>query len=723
MRRSKDAELPSRKERHQCKGYSSLPFVNNHGLLRLINGFIGATWAESLAAADELAQLFPGVTIRSRFAVPQNTLAWSAYIEKLRRNSSLKHLEIFHPHPVSSDEASTDLVADGKTDVGSLDDLATVLENNSTLEHLRIDLPSGSGELANSFWNALKSNRGLKCLKLVTIRIPASVSSALCECLSENTALVRLDLSRAHCESGVVISIMEALAVNQALRYLDLSDCKVVGPANSYERSRKLAYALTRNSTLKHLNLKGAGLGEYISGSLLLPVALTKNTGLEYLGVDCNELNNEFPLMLASVFDMNQTLEHVGLADNRFDSTPRGLEALASLAKALKRSTTLKRLDLSGTILESVGGYLMCDALKTNKTLTHLNLENTSLCDNAGVSLAIALEANSSLRHLNLRLSLTMKGGEAIIKALAKNKGLSFLDLSQNFLSCSSTLANSLCKNTTLVHLELRKNEGLVNLALVKALSANSSLQYLGIGETDIQHDVVCCLSKILERNRTILRLDLGCNDIAPCGCEAIARALEKNTTLKHLSLKKCRIKGEGFEVISSALGKNTALRRLNLCGALDDVGDQVKAGASKAIANALRANATLRYLDLGANKLGAGCSEIARALKANSTLRYLSLRSNMLGDCESLDFAGTSLHALDLGKNGIGRRHVADICLILETNSKLQKVGFYGNDDFPMYDFARSIKVQNTRLDVTPPETEDDHDSDDSDELQALSY
>lgn len=100
-------------------------------------------------------------------------------------------------------------------------------------------------------------------------------------------------------------------------------------------------------------------------------------------------------------------------------------------------------------------------------------------------------------------------------------------------------LANALHNNTELQELGLSFNRlsdmGLHSLSLAVS---NSTLKWLGLGESHITNVGVQYLAEMLKINRTLTRLYLSCNKIGDLGAQQLANALAYfNTTLEFLSL------------------------------------------------------------------------------------------------------------------------------------------------------------------------------------------
>ncbi|KOO22573.1 nod3 protein [Chrysochromulina tobinii] len=123
-----------------------------------------------------------------------------------------------------------------------------------------------------------------------------------------------------------------------------------------------------------------------------------------------------------------------------------------------------------------------------------------------------------------------------------------------------------------------------------------------------------------------VTTLYLAANSIGE-GAKAIAEALKVNAVLTELSLGANNIGVDGAKAIAEALKVNAVLTKLWLWdNKIGDVG-------AKAIAEALKVNAVVTTLVLYNNNIGPeGAKAIAEALKVNAVLTRLDLDANYIG-------------------------------------------------------------------------------------------
>ncbi|KAJ3367784.1 Leucine-rich repeat-containing protein 45 [Kappamyces sp. JEL0680] len=154
-------------------------------------------------------------------------------------------------------------------------------------------------------------------------------------------------------------------------------------------------------------------------------------------------------------------------------------------------------------------------------------------------------------------------------------------------------------------------------------------------------------------------------------GCIKLANALKSNATLTYLDLRGNSIRSDGAIALGQMLKVNNKLESLFLEWNCLGIWDN----GIRAISEALSINETLRVLDLRNNKVGPESTQtMAHALKYNTSLRKLDMRWNSCGLLGGRAFAdllqcNRTMVDLELAGNEVPEDILQNICASLERN------------------------------------------------------
>lgn len=155
--------------------------------------------------------------------------------------------------------------------------------------------------------------------------------------------------------------------------------------------------------------------------------ALAVNCTLRYLKLS----SNLEPRYIADMLQVNTSLARLDLAGTKLDS-----EGTGYIATALRVNTNLRCLHLGANNLGKGGAAHIAELLQTNSTLEELNLSGSRLGVEEARLIGEGLALNSTLTHLNIADNrLQFKGLQHLATALRYNTSLSYLEIYDNGFS------------------------------------------------------------------------------------------------------------------------------------------------------------------------------------------------------------------------------------------------------------------------------------------------
>lgn len=199
------------------------------------------------------------------------------------------------------------------------------------------------------------------------------------------------------------------------------------------------------------------------------------------------------------------------------------------------------------------------------------------------------------------------------------------------------------------------------------------------------------------------MELDLSAKGINDEDAIKLAIPLYNNTSLKSLKLDSNLITATGIKALSESLKYHPCVDSLSLAGNNHSRQNQIGDDGAAWLANALKANQSLRFINLWGNNVGyIGTKAFAEALKENNTLIALRLSDANIGDNGAQEFADAlrinkklSILILEYGNIGdIGGRQFADALRINMTLSTLILTGNRGIGVATGKDFTETLNL-----------------------------
>lgn len=260
---------------------------------------------------------------------------------------------------------------------------------------------------------------------------------------------------------------------------------------------------------------------------LLCKEILMKSSSLERLTLDLRECSDEGTRHVAELIEKTKTLKWVSLLLNNV-----GKVGASYLAEALRSSE-----------LESFSIYA-----------TQLDLHDRFIGDEGAEHLAKAIKHTTTLKRLCVGQSgVTNVGLASILRELSNSKSnVSSLDFHSNLIDHdgASAIAGFLVSTASLKRLILDENHHIGNNGareIALALCHNSSLEMLSMRSCSVGGRGAERFATTLSKNKCLKKLDLRGNvDIGDSAVELVARGLKENSCLRKLDLSSCGVGDEG---------------------------------------------------------------------------------------------------------------------------------------------------------------------------------
>lgn len=333
-----------------------------------------------------------------------------AFAQVIRENMNIVHLN---------------LSSNSITHIGAAEIFAALAENESLIS---LDISSHEGLNRNRIdargayplsW-VLQKNKTLQFLNLSATSLDAEAVDYVCKGMQNNTSISVLNLSGNEIGPHLATSLQSCLPVCQLLE-LSIAQTKL-GDQGIVDLAGIFWTTSVKATELRKLDISGNGITAV--GTAKLFEALCKNSVLEVLILDKNQLHgkgisslvgllwenstlkhlsmNECDLSLLACdalsngLDRNRSLEVLHLAKNNFKDA--GAKALAAAFKA--ETSRIKDIDLSDCRIRDAGAKELAEAMMTNHLIEFVNLKDNMIYDDGIIQLINAARINKNLKRV-----------------------------------------------------------------------------------------------------------------------------------------------------------------------------------------------------------------------------------------------------------------------------------------------------------------------------------
>ena len=304
--------------------------------------------------------------------------------------------------------------------------------------------------------------------------------SEITEVVNCNCFLEYLDISDCYLSDLHIATLALALSKTSTLKHLNLSCNKISSDDTAY----KLSSVITNNLSLKSINLSNCCLQE--SGIIIIAEALANITSLLSIDMSRNSITDNSMQSMAAAVGENLLLEQLNLG-HCFHSILDLTLGIKDFLKPLTMLTCLKYLDLHSSNVSEVASEFLSIVIANNKSLSHLDLTNCNLPSMKVTAIATKLQSTCTLKFLSLSSNVIVnEAAYELAEVISKNFVLEYLALSDCKLEERGfiDIAKSLLNISSLKHLDLSYNIITDRAAetLAYGIVNNIKLTYLDLG-------------------------------------------------------------------------------------------------------------------------------------------------------------------------------------------------------------------------------------------------
>ncbi len=263
----------------------------------------------------------------------------------------------------------------------------------------------------------------LRCSFTIQRGGAASLISALCD----HKALKWLNLYQNKIAEEDCEQLAHLLCFSHCLEYLDVGHNYL-----SSESVHILFRGLQQNSSLKHLDMSVSNISLEAMTTLSAYLGENNKCKLETLKLTYCLLSNsaESAIELAHGLSRNCSVKKVNLSYN-----PLGDSEVTALGKAMEKNKTISELSLNGSSMTTIGGAALASSLIANSTIEELHICSNSLGGEAIQKFAELIQHNNTLKRLYFSYddSLTQSDIDTLLNSLTNNQTMEQLLLPQKF--------------------------------------------------------------------------------------------------------------------------------------------------------------------------------------------------------------------------------------------------------------------------------------------------
>ncbi|XP_050030866.1 uncharacterized protein [Dermacentor andersoni] len=405
--------------------------------------------------------------------------------------------------------------------INAVGTLLKSLDKNTTLEELALLYSYNAPEAI--LWDgfeALRVNRGLKCLKLVHLNMVNSCALIIADILLKNESLQEICLSENPITDLGARALAKALQQNSTLKRLDISDCRL-----NWQGLSSFIKFISHNTAIECVRLGFVDVPETwtpsspLTASLCARLDVTWNTrGLEEWALSIRQGEHHFPRLCVG-----------WTADAKSSGVVQWFDAV----RASGISVTELVINCPGTVAQECGEAAV-SFLENTSSLKKLTVETVDNSYSYVTAIIRGLARNKSVReaifHQSLHIDQDVK---ALRELMRTNRTLHRLAFKAHFLRehAVRSLARALEDNFVLLAFDLEYSPYVTMHPILSILDRNQSL---------LNRAVDCVLSSSPEAESIrALRLLCECESLLDAVADVSGKGREECRSLVQESVRR----------------------------------------------------------------------------------------------------------------------------------------------------------------------------------------
>ena len=389
---------------------------------------------------------------------------------------------------------------------------------------------------------------------------------------------------------------------------------------------------------------------------------------------DCKWKGHSSVTKILQMLKKTCTLRYLNLSSNKLSG-----EVAKYLADVICNNTSISTLYLANNNLKSMAGVVL-HALNNVSSLKVLDLDNNNMTSEASVQLAGVIKNNSHLEELHLSNNDLQSSVTVVLHALQQHSKLKLLNLNENNLpdTVGKDIALVIKRNTSIQDLRLGFNnlKSSIIPILLALKESKSRLNVLNLNGIGMSEEVAILVADVFHDRCSPHELHL-CSNNLHSSATVIIQALQHNCFLKLLNLNNNNIPEQAAQDLADVIKYNRCYLedlRLSSNNLQSSVCLILEALKKEEETRSNRCHPMLKTLNLNNNNMsGKVTTLLCDVIKENYLLEELHLSNNNFHQSSAVFLQAlkslTRLKVLNLNGNKMSGKVAQDLAHVIENN------------------------------------------------------